>query len=960
MSADAPESPKSPTSPTSPKDPEDSEASPKLKKIGKRARLLTKLFGKGAADNDEPAEAGRKVHKAGDTVWYEMDMPGQWSPCKVETIGADGAITLKANNVAVVVNRDEIASQILPCQENLPQNLAELPRDGLGPAGVEDILRQHICNSLPYTNVADVLLVVNPSREMPIYDSTWLDKYAELKSSLPPHIYNASAMAFKTLTEQKTSQAILLIGRPGSGKSKAMHHLLGFLGHNAGSGDGFDQLLGHDLEVALRPFISVSLECGGLQWKSTRCLFKLDLSFDEDDFICRAVADVKLLESRAGRPGDGATYEVFYKALRDRQESKQWLGDKEDFKLLGEEFDLEEYDKDELQLAAWKKAMTAFQIDSAPIIRFLCGLLLLGEVTFSQTEDGISCEGHEQAAKALGAKASWLAECLKFAGKPIQADAAVKDPVHVADAALRDTIEDLYRGLLTWILQKVNSAMAGDSTPSEGPTITLIDTPATPSGWPPALPAPAGFDAVQLQWFTEAMKSQLVGGALQGKVQENNLSLRISRLKGPQTAEAAMTAIGGPKGLVAKIRELSKGGNPVSKDDFVKFIKEFEQQDSCTSVDVENADHVSCKISGVGGIVEHVLDEALVRGSLGPSAPKKVKEALSQSDFPLAQEILGTRKHPNVRSDLDEAEDMVGMILDVLQGQQKVRPWLVCCMRPNDKGTDKLVSMSVLKAQVEELLLTDIIHLAGQTKESIMDMAIAMPLGDFQKQYASLLPGVRSDDLAACRTEAAKLIQSIDDGIHGTVGADSVYGTQQLTRALEDLKASSKPPKTQQESQQASGLSAETQQDSRRGSRQHPPQGTQQEHRQQTRQNRADDQQDNQKDLHSGPQKRSPSKRAAALSNDSGERGPLRSMAGPQNAGLHLALSQMAALLRVAKESDTNLRKGATSLDVEVQELRQECDSWRVESDRLWMKVKELQEKVQGAKMRAPSPPPPV
>ena len=78
--------------------------------------------------------------------------------------------------------------------------------------------------------------------------------------------------------------------------------------------------------LVLRPFISIGLENGGLKWSSTRALLKLELCFDKDDFICRATASVQLLESRAARPGEGASFDAFCRALRDREEAKKWLG----------------------------------------------------------------------------------------------------------------------------------------------------------------------------------------------------------------------------------------------------------------------------------------------------------------------------------------------------------------------------------------------------------------------------------------------------------------------------------------------------------------------------------------------------------------------------------------------------------------------------------------------------------
>jgi len=52
----------------------------------------------------------------------------------------------------------------------------------------------------------------------------------------------------------------------------------------------------------------------------------------------------------------------------------------------------------------------------------------------------------------------------------------------------------------------------------------------------------------------------------------------------------------------------------------------------------------------------------------------------------------------------------------------------------------------------------------------------------------------------------------------------------------------------------------------------------------------------------------------------------------------------MAAILRVAKESENSLRKAGATQDAELQDLRNETDSWRQESERLFNQFKELKE----------------
>merc|ERR1719359_541625 len=110
--------------------------------------------------------------------------------------------------------------------------------------------------------------------------------------------------------------------------------------------------------------------------------------------------------------------------------------------------------------------------------------------------------------------------------------------------------------------------------------MSIIDVPALPFGWPQTLPAPAGFDTLRLQWLTEAIKSELLAGALHAKLQEGKLNLDVSRLDSTQTAKAALDAIRGGNGLAAKTRELAKQKTTpqAAKSAFEQWGKQFGSQ----------------------------------------------------------------------------------------------------------------------------------------------------------------------------------------------------------------------------------------------------------------------------------------------------------------------------------------------------------------------------------------------
>merc|ERR1712083_1068013 len=54
-------------------------------------------------------------------------------------------------------------------------------------------------------------------------------------------------------------------------------------------------------------------------------------------------------------------------------------------------------------------------------------------------------------------------------------------------------------------------------------------------------------------------------------------------------------------------------------------------------------------------------------------------------------------------------------------------------------------------------------------------------------------------------------------------------------------------------------------------------------------------------------------------------------------------MSQMAAQIRIAKENEYRMRDEQRTNESSIEEFRQECNAWRVESDRLWCQVKDLQ-----------------
>uniref|UniRef100_A0A673UDP9 Unconventional myosin-XVI n=1 Tax=Suricata suricatta TaxID=37032 RepID=A0A673UDP9_SURSU len=91
-------------------------------------------------------------------------------------------------------------------------------------------IQKRFGNNQIYTFIGDILLLVNPFKELPIYSTTvsrlYLSSAGRPCASLPPHIYSCAERAFHQLFRERRPQCFILSGERGSGKSEASKQIL--------------------------------------------------------------------------------------------------------------------------------------------------------------------------------------------------------------------------------------------------------------------------------------------------------------------------------------------------------------------------------------------------------------------------------------------------------------------------------------------------------------------------------------------------------------------------------------------------------------------------------------------------------------------------------------------------------------------------------------------------------------
>ncbi|XP_046903631.1 LOW QUALITY PROTEIN: unconventional myosin-XVI [Hypomesus transpacificus] len=99
-------------------------------------------------------------------------------------------------------------------------------------------MQKRFANNQIYTYIGNILLLVNPNKELPIYSTLvsqlYLSSTGRLCSSLPPHIFSSSERAYHMMLQERRPQCFLLSGESGSGKTEACKHIVRHLTARSG------------------------------------------------------------------------------------------------------------------------------------------------------------------------------------------------------------------------------------------------------------------------------------------------------------------------------------------------------------------------------------------------------------------------------------------------------------------------------------------------------------------------------------------------------------------------------------------------------------------------------------------------------------------------------------------------------------------------------------------------------
>lgn len=118
---------------------------------------------------------------------------------------------------------------------DLSEELSGLPF--LNEASALHVIRARAAANLHHTRAGPALLVVNPQGPLAAYSDKLACHFRSIGGQeWPPHVYGAAQAAYRALLASRRDQALIFLGRSGSGKSASLRHALQFLAWTAAGG----------------------------------------------------------------------------------------------------------------------------------------------------------------------------------------------------------------------------------------------------------------------------------------------------------------------------------------------------------------------------------------------------------------------------------------------------------------------------------------------------------------------------------------------------------------------------------------------------------------------------------------------------------------------------------------------------------------------------------------------------
>ena len=334
-------------------------------------------------------------------------------------------------------------------------------------------LKKRYDSDLIHTYAGKSLVVVNPFKDLPIYNEEVMSIYhGKRRKQVPPHIYAVAEEAYQKMMEEKKSQSLIITGETGSGKSenaKKVTQYLSFISSKKRNQEiaNLEKKINHALFL-IESFSNAKTASND---NSSRANKLIRLKFNEAGVLVGANFQIMLFEKTrvVEQQSQDRNFHIFYQIfhLEKQIKSELFLNDPKDYKFLKEGGCLVADtidDKKELDLTI--EAMDMLGIhkkEQISIWKMIAAIINLGNVEFLYEYGCESCYIKEPETYLFNASELLRVNIKKLIDSIIRpairaGNQIVQKTMNVeqSEFSLKSLCKSLYERIFVWVVQKLN------------------------------------------------------------------------------------------------------------------------------------------------------------------------------------------------------------------------------------------------------------------------------------------------------------------------------------------------------------------------------------------------------------------------------------------------------------------------------------------------------------------------